>query len=730
METKPTPTLALSDMFFDSFAKLSKEPRRKVQNFLLKFSQLAATNALDYEEVKDAPADYRSACIDDTLRAIICHPDSGNVYLLLWVAKRDDASQWARTHVCKVNPNTGSLQVYETQATAPAPKKQNGTRTEQPAMFASFSDDDLRSIGVPDDCLPLVRSIYSRDDLERERSRLPLDTVECLIWLADGDSLEEVKNVYGDCRKATNVEDALKNSRSQRTFCIVENDAAMRRLVDASLERWRIFLHPTQKKLVERLPGKTTDVLICPPMLVRGGAGTGKTVVAMHRAAFLVRHPAWKPDAKLLFTTFTKNLAIDISGMMAKLCSPDELRRIEIVNFDAWVANFLQRNKVTKTLVYPGNKNYDACWKEALTYAPLNLGFPNSFYDEEWRRVVLPQEIRSEHEYLRASRKGRGTALSRNQRKAVWPVFDEMRNLMSNTGIMTIEDASYMAQHLVREQHHLINYGAVVVDETQDFGNEALTLLAELARPDDDAGTEPNLFLVGDGQQRIYNRQGTLSACGINVRGRRSERLRLTYRTTEEIRRAAEAVLSNVAFTDMDDGNESQQGNLANRHGMPPVTYAAKSFNEECQWIIERINEIKASYASNGIKLNLSDICLVTRTNALLDQYESALEDLGVATRKLSRKAYDDLGNEGLRLATMHRIKGLEYKVIFIAGANEGVMPLRFANTDDPEEKKSLCLTEKSLFYVAASRAKDALFVSCHGTPGEFFDLLLPHSAH
>lgn len=716
MENKKMPTLALSDMFFDSFAKLPSQTRKKVQQFLLKFRQAAASNGINYEKIKEAPADYRSARIDDNYRAVICHPDAGNVYLLLWVDKHDDAYHWARTHVCNINPTTGSLQVYETQTTRAVPVDTPPVKVTPP-LFEAFSNDDLRSIGVPEECLSAVRRLRSREELENERPRLPLETFECLVWLADGESLDDVRNVYGAPQQTNDPEEALKNTRSHRTFCVIEDDDAMRRLVDASLERWRVFLHPSQKKLVER-----TSLA---PMLVRGAAGTGKTVVALHRAVQLVRRSDWPKDAKLLFTTYTRNLAVDIEGLIKSLCSsPAEKDRIEVVNYDAWVADFLRRNKVTKTVVYPGKSQYDDCWTSALTYTNPKLGLPDSFYREEWNRVILPQEIETEQEYLRASRKGRGTSLGRQQRKDIWPVFEEMRTLLSNAGLMTIEDASFMALHLLREHPNLTNYGAVVVDETQDFGNEALTLLAQLALPKNTPDAEPQIFLVGDGQQRIYNRHGSLASCGINVRGRRSERLKLTYRTTDEIRRAAEHVLNGADFDNMDGEKESVQGNLATRHGVAPEVFEAPSFEEECGWIGKRINDVLADYKANGAALRTSDICVVTRTNALLDQYEAELKRKGFATKKLSRKAYDDSGDEGVRFATMHRIKGLEYRVIFIAGANDGIMPLSAAKSDDAEENRSCQLTERSLFYVAASRAKDLLFVSSWGAPGDFIKMI------
>lgn len=713
MDMNKKPTLAMSDMFFNAFAKLPSPIRKKVQAFLMKFRLQATSTGINYEKIHDAATpDYRSARIDDNYRAIISHPKQGNVYLLLWVDTHEEAYRWARTHVCNINPATGSLQVYESMQTfAVAPQAAPLKETANP-VFELISDEDLASIGLPEECLSAVRKVRSREELESLRSHLPLEVFESLVWLADGETIEDVRQAYGETKQTDDFEEALKNTRSQRTFRVIESDEEMQKMVDASLECWRVFLHPLQRKLVE----STTDK----PMIVRGAAGTGKTVVAMHRAVHLVKQPHFNPNHKVLFTTYTKNLAIDIDAQLDLLCTADEKSRIEVVNLDAWVANFLKRNKVEKTITYPGRPDYDRCWSAALTSMDLKLGLPETFYDEEWRRIILPNEIMTEQEYLRAPRRGRGTPLSRKQRKAIWPVFDDMRTQMSNERIMTIEDACFMATHILKTQAGITQYHAVIVDETQDFGNEALTLLAQLARPFGDEKNDPNIFMVGDGQQRIYARQGSLSSCGINVRGRRSARLKLTYRTTEEIRRVANAVLQGVSFDDMDESSETLQGGLSNRHGERPETYVADCFKAECDWIEQRIKDVKESF-----NIGLNDICIVTRTKNSVAEYQNEFSRRGYAVVALSRKSHDDASISGLRFATMHRVKGLEFKVVFIVNASAGQMPLEISDTEDAQEQHINELTERSLFYVAASRAKDALFVSCNGEPGSFIKAII-----
>ena len=730
------PLVAMGDRYMDAFMKLPPSIQRKAYTMFSRFVNAPTSAGRNYEKIRDGASDfYYSARIDDNYRAIIAHPKEGNVYLFMWADSHEEAYRWARTHVCSVNARTNCIQVYETMDTSmqlpvkagidtakqPEPEKKIVVAAESTPvpplpkaepLFRNFSDEDLLSISVPEDRLEPVRQVKSREELDFLREKLPPDAYESLVWLADGEDIVTVREAYASVETvdANDIESVLKTERSRRSFRVIESDADMQAIMDASLEKWRVFLHPIQKRLVEKKA--------LTPTLVRGAAGTGKTVVAMHRAVELVRRGDIPNGKKLLFTTFTRNLAVDIETSLRTLCTPDEMRKIEVVNIDAWVAGFLRKNRVNIRIVYPSSDEYEKRWDAALTMVDPAEKLPVSFYDEEWRRVVLPQEIRSEDEYLKASRKGRGVSISRKQRKAIWPVFEAMRNELSQAKAMTIEDACFMALRMQEAKAGLNNYAAVIVDETQDMGTESLKLLACLARNSTDE--EPRIFLVGDGQQRIYARTASLSACGINVRGRRSERLKLTYRTTEEIRKVANRVLFGESFDDMDEGNESLKGNVSFRHGQNPVLHVAGSLQEEVDWVAGHIKELLDSS-----EFKPQDICVVSRTNKDIRMYAESLANKGIKGVQISRNLADDSGISGIRLATMHRVKGLEYKAVFIVGADEGRMPLVAGDTDDVKEKKTHELTERSLFYVAASRARDALFISSSGKPGQFLNQVL-----
>src|SRR5690606_30331770 len=315
--------------------------------------------------------------------------------------------------------------------------------------------------------------------------------------------------------------------------------------LNAPLERWRVFLHPSQRDLVERIWNG--------PVRVLGGAGTGKTVVAMHRARWLVSQADWPKSARLLFTTFSSNLAVDIRQNLEKICTPEQMQRIEVVNLDMWVSQFVRRNGYQSRIVYPGGNDriYDRCWEAALALKPTDQTYSDSFYHEEWQRVILAQNIHSQREYLCADRKGRGVALTRRIRADVWAVFEEMREQLARKDCVTAQDATFYALDILKSGQDSRQYHAVVVDETQDLGSVALTLLRHLV------SEKPNdLFLVGDAHQRIYQQQAPLSHSGINIMGR-GRKLKINYRTTERIRSYAMRVLDGVEVDDLDEGLDS-----------------------------------------------------------------------------------------------------------------------------------------------------------------------------
>src|SRR5690625_3239979 len=579
------PKVAIVDSFLQAFASIPRAQQRAVMNFVSKFRENPRSPGINYETIRNArDKNFRSVRMGRDYRGIVLSPEKGDVYVLLWVGKHDDAYQWAMRNRCQIHPATGSLQLFEvdheseegvetaTDTAAPghaqsevAPPQEradtDGTKgtpeeisaegesvetTAGPSVpLFELQAETLLSLGVPQERIDLVQGICTEEELESIEAKLPIEAFEALYLLAAGSPLDEILEEYGPkVREPVDTEDfgrALERPVTQRRFYVPEDEQELSRMLNAPLERWRVFLHPGQRRLVERDWNG--------PVRVLGGAGTGKTVVAMHRARWLASNLQWQDGERLLFTTFTSNLALDIEENLRKICTPEQMKRIEVIHLDAWVSQFVRRNNYGSRIVYPGDGNspFDQCWQLATALIPAEPGLPDSFYLEEFKRVILPQQILSRQEYFRADRRGRGVALNRRQRAQIWPVFEEMREQLTRQGCVTAEDAVHYALDLLEKGEDSRQYKAVIVDETQDFSDQSLRLLRALVpeRVND-------MFLVGDAHQRIYQRTTSLKQCGINIIGR-GRKLKINYRTTELIRRFATAMLEGGEFDDLED---------------------------------------------------------------------------------------------------------------------------------------------------------------------------------
>lgn len=698
------PRVALHDDLLTAFYKIPRGKQKKVGEFISKFRSNPRASGINYEKINDATnPDYRSVRIDDDYRGIVLKPETGNVYMLLWVDKHDDAYDWARRVKCEVNPDTGTLQIYETihtdsdefDAAGQAP-----AAVEAHPLF-TLRERELRRLGVPEDRLELIQSLTSLEALEQVRTKLPLEAFEALSFLAEGMPKEEVLETYGQPDQPVDTADyeaALERDTTKRRFRVVEDEMELQQMLEAPLERWRVFLHPDQRALVERDWNG--------PVRVLGGAGTGKTVVAMHRAAWLVRNRL-KPGERLLFTTFTRNLATDIETNLRKLCSSDEMKQIEVTNIDAWVVRFLKREKYPVDITYPGMKPFDDCWRRAIQLADGALDLPESFYLEEWRQVILPQRVQTRQDYFRARRIGRGVPLTRKQRAHIWPVFEEMRLQLHQRRLMTVEDGVFAVLDMIEEGAVTRPYQAAVVDEAQDLGSEALLLIRKLVEEG-----RNDLMLVGDGHQRIYGRKTAFSHSGINIKGR-GRKLRINYRTTEQIRRMATAVLENVEIDDLDGGTDPATDYRSLVFGNEPVVKGFDSEAEEAEWIAAEIGRL----LEEGFETR--DICVVGRTGIEPKRAGKALAAKGIETLEISRDSGDDQARAGVRLANMHRVKGLEFKIVFLIGIRDGRVPLEVAmkSTEDPVEKRNRDLNERALLHVAGTRAAQSLYVTWSEAP-------------
>ena len=703
------PRMAMSADFLTAFAKLPSQQQRQVRTMIGRFERDSRSSGLNYEKIAGAmDPNMRSIRIDGSYRAIVLKPDEGNIHVLLWADKHDDAYQWATRHSCSVNSETGALQVYQPrQAVEQAPEP---LAADEPGIFGQLKRRELLRLGVPARMVSEVLGIRDEADLEEMAPRLPVEAYEALFLYMAGETYEQIileRETPSEPVDTADFAAALGRDDTRSRFVVIENDRELEEMFSAPLERWRVFLHPSQRRLVERRWNG--------PVRVLGGAGTGKTVVAMHRARWLARN--LPEGGRILFTTFTRNLAADIEQNLRAICTPEEMERIEVVNLDRWVQRLLRGKGYRFRLSF---ERHPDAWREAVAKKPLGLGFSDRFYNDEWEQVIQANGVESREAYLRVARTGRGVRLNRATRAEVWRVFEEYRAQLAERGVMEAADCYRAAAALLeRERAEAAaesasrggTFASVVVDEAQDMVAPAWRLIR---------GIVPNglndLFIVGDAHQRIYSRHRVvLSRCGIEIRGR-AKKLRLNYRTTEETRRWADGLLERRSMDDLDGGTDDNRAVRSVANGPEPHVVHFRTRAEQAAWLVRYLKDLSSRDES------LRGICIVGRTRFERDTLGEELIDADLPLELLEADSPDDSAG-GVRLATMHRVKGLEFDRMVIASVNEDLVPLAAViPEDDSRERAAAETAERALLYVAATRAKKDLTILSFGTPSPFLD--------
>ena len=701
--------IALGNEFLKAFSRIPKQAQGKVRNAITDLQMNPSHPGLNFEPVHSSDENLYSIRIDRNYRGILLRRAEQSVYVLLWVDKHDDAYDWASRRRCLIHPETGALQVvqdvHQDAPIEPAPPVEQDLK----GLFDEVKDREMRKLGVPEQLLPKIRSICDESQLDLLASELPEEVAEALYMLASGYTIQEAfselnKNDSDNAPVASeDFKTALGHPDAMRRFHVVADAHELQSILNAPLEQWRVFLHPSQRRIV--------NMQARGPVRVLGGAGTGKTVVAIHRTKWLLENIYRKSEDRILFITFTTNLTADIEQNLSRILSSDDMKRVEVVNLDAWVRAFLKGRGYQSKIVY--DKGTREIWEKALNLKPVDPALPDSFFQEEWNEVVQSQGIDSESQYLRCPRIGRGRKLDRRVRKAVWPVFAEYRALLSSKDFREPQDAYRDASALLQSSPHMLPYKSLVVDEAQDFGPEAFRLFRTIIPSGDGEDAGNDLFIVGDTRQRIYGRKVVLGQCGIEIRGR-SRRLRINYRTTEETRSWASCLMEGRDFDDLDGGVDDQRGYRSLMNGPAPEIIGFKNLTEESDHLVSTIRKLLHEGCDQ------SAICVVARTEKVLSQYRKPISQAGLDTFVIRRT--DSRSQPGVRLATMHRVKGVEFDHIFIVGAEEGVIPNAHVmkGCDNDTSRLAKELGERSLLYVAATRAKKSVHLTYSGRPCSF----------
>lgn len=604
-------------------------------------------------------------------------------------------------------------------------------------------------LGIAPALTEQVLALESEDGLDALLQSRPKWEHEAVLALVAGYSVEETRDSLG-LRKVTEAEAAepedarllagLRRAAAELEFAYVDDveTESLRSVIESgSFDQWRVYIHPEQRRMAEASYSGSARVF--------GGAGTGKTVVAVHRANNLVMRRVAGAGSRVLLTTFTKGLAQGLKSQLNAL-NPSYPEAGEPGEDGVWVDNI---DAVVRKVVSLGTpeeveeatrrvlgvaaprvRPYTEMaarqvWEGALEGADETMPREianEAFLQAEYETVVLTNRITSQAEYLKVARTGRGTPLNRKQRKQVWAVLESVMQTQAIDGQLFWPTMSAVGAEILKvrvERGGEYEFNHVVVDEAQDFnaGHWRFLRACVAEGPND-------IFIAEDAHQRIYGNPLTLSHFGISTRGRASRRLTLNYRTTKENLDYALRILvgGDVDFLDAEGDVDSVTGYRSARSGPAPVLLTAKSEDEEFAvaaaliggWLEE------AGRATNEGGRKEIRVGVMCRTRGQLSRVVSGLADEGIDA--VQTKNAELASHEQVSVMTMHGAKGMEFTHVIIMGAGKEVMPLRFRLKNlSEEDARSALQRERSLLYVAASRARDALVIT---TVGERSELL------
>lgn len=678
--------LFIYDKFWDAFLNINKGTQSKITEFMSKFRTNSKSSALKLKSISTfKDQSLRTARVDEKYRAILKEVTPGELYLLVWVDNHDEAMDWAKNKVIDWNEQTQAYQVFSIDDTVTI-EASHAPTSEKLLFMGLYSEDDLIAIGVPEVLMPAVLKVEDFSGLEKLENYLPVDAFENLFYLLDGASIESLKI---DISQGKQGEDTLGSKNNARSFIEFTNDEILNEALRGPLHKWKYYLHPSQSAVVN---GDFKGAV-----KISGGAGTGKTVAALHRLKYLAAQNT--SGLPILFTTFTKELSENLSSLANDLEIPQQ--QYKILNIDALAFQLAQefnlRQPTDKVFGMNAVKKPEEVWEEVLEEHLAS--FDEDFLKQEFEEVVLVQNVHTSTDYLKASRVGRGKAISRKQRLEIWKLIELFLDKKIASRLYYKEEIYNMVSSYLKEIREIV-FSHVIVDELQDFSNVELNFIRSLTTVG-----ENDLFLAGDPLQNIYDRKINFSKAGINIRGTRSKRLRINYRTTEEIKNLAISVILNEKYDDFDGEEEAKAGYLSLFHGPKPAYRLFSSKEEELSNVKEEI----LSLLEAGVHYN--EIVIAARTRDSVNDFRNYLHQQSIL---YVDKHLLNSTNEGVRIATFHGLKGLEFKHVFLVDVNDRTFPrLPFDYTSLSEiEKLQILKTEKSLFYVAASRAIQQLSIS------------------
>lgn len=693
----------IADTFTDSLSRLKAQEQKAVKTTAFDLQLDPAAPGLKFHRIDHAKdPDFWSLRVNADIRLIV-HKSKSSL-LLVYVDHHDDAYKWAERRKIERHPTTGAMQlveirerveeveIFQPKVPEPNPAPAPAPVPPKPKLFANLRKFELMAFGVPEEWVDDVRAA-DEDTLLDVIAHLPQEAQEAILRIAVGERPEPPKVLPVEA-------DPFTHPDAQRRFRILTNAEELERALDYPWEKWAVFLHPDQRVLVERSFAGSARV--------SGSAGTGKTIVALHRAVHLARR---SPDAKVLLTTFSTALANALRAKLGYLIGNESAvaARIMVESIHD-LARRLYTEKFGAALI-PSDEAINTMLAEAAQSAGSQQFAPN-FLRNEWNDIVDAWNLKSWDEYRDVARLGRKTRIGGKQREQLWAIFTRLRERLGAQGLTTWPDI-FARLSASASQGGLGPFDFVVADEAQDLGIAEMRFLATLA-----GGRPDGLFLAGDLGQRIFQTPFSWKALGIDVRGR-SHTLRINYRTSHQIRAQADRLLPQ-SLADVDGLVESRRGTVSVFNGPPPVVKIAKNEKQEIDavsaWIGDRMRE---GYLPQ-------EIGVFVRSDAQVERARNALRTAKVDYIELGEEVATTAGK--VSISTMHLAKGLEFRGVAVMACDDEVLPLqeRIESVSDESDLEEVYNTERHLLYVACTRARDRLLITGVAPASEFLADLSP----
>jgi superfamily I DNA/RNA helicase/mRNA-degrading endonuclease RelE of RelBE toxin-antitoxin system len=685
----------IADTFTASLARLTGDEQKAVKTTAFDLQMNPVHPGMSFHKLDKArDKNFWSVRVSSDIRLIV-HKTADSL-LLCYVDHHDKAYQWAERRRLETHPTTGAAQWVEVRervdeivvrkpASAPVAAL---PPLAKPPLFGDMSDEDLLGWGVPTEWLAEIRQA-DEDSLLVLAAQLPAEAAEALIELATGGTPRRPETAPAGT-------DPFAHPDAQRRFRVMQDVEELERALEFPWDQWTVFLHPAQRQWVERDQGG--------PARVSGSAGTGKTIVALHRAVHLAKS---NEDSRVLLTTFSPALAHALHARPRRLVgrTPMLAERIDVVALDD-LGERLFKFAFGKAVLADAER-VRSYLDEAATALAAEPGPPSSalpaklgtgFLRAEWAEVGDPWQIDSWDGYRNVQRLGRKTRLSEAQRAAAWQIFSRVHDRMRADGCITRAGLfARLAVHYASGAK--LPFEHVVVDEAQDISVPQLRFLAALGGQHRNA-----LFFAGDLGQRIFQLPFSWKSLGVDVRGR-SRTLRVNYRTSHQIRMQADRLLG-PELTDVDGNAENRSGTVSVFNGPAPLVRVAASVDAEIDAVAAWLRDC----ASKGVRAG--EMAVFVRSDAELDQARRAVDGSGLACHLLDE--YVDTDSDEVSIGTMHLAKGLEFRCVAVMACDDEVIPLqrRIDAVSDEADLKEVYDTERHLLYVACTRARDRLLVS------------------